>query len=147
MTDEGASATTRAPTLTIAAAELYTALTAERVTLVTPNRRLAAYHKREFDFAQQTAGRLAWPTPDILPFSTFVERSWHALNRATDDDQVAELIDAVQADVLWEQAIRKADPALAQTLMHVAQTTTEADRKSTRLNSSHERLSRMPSSA
>ena len=126
MTDEGGSATTRAPTLTITSAELYAALSAERVTLVTPNRRLAAYHKREFDFAQQAAGRIAWPTPDILPFSTFIERSWRALNHATDDDQVAELIDGVEADVLWEQAIRKADPALANALMNVAQTATEA---------------------
>ena len=126
MSVEGATVTTRTRTLTLSSADLYAALAGERVTLVTPNRRLAAHHKREFDSSQQAAGRIAWPTPDILPFSTFIERSWRALNRATDDDQVTELIDTVQADVLWEQAIRKADPALAQTLMHVAQTATEA---------------------
>ena len=126
MSVEGATVTTRARTLTLTLAELYAALSAERVTLVTPNRRLAAYHKREFDRVQQIAGHLAWPTPDILPFGTFIERSWCALHNAADDARSPELIDGVPADMLWEQAIRNADPALAQTLMHVAQTATEA---------------------
>src|SRR3972149_4010767 len=44
--------------------------------VVTPNRRLAAYLKRDYDRAQLAAGRAVWPTADMLPFSAFVERAY-----------------------------------------------------------------------
>ena len=107
-------------------AALHAAFAAERVTLVTPNRRLAAYHKREFDLAQLAGGQTAWPTPDILPFSTFVERSWYALSLAGEHASPPRLIDSVQSQLLWEQVIRKSATSLANALMNIAQTARQA---------------------
>ena len=110
------------PTLAL----LHAALAAERVTMVTPNRRLAAYHKHVFDLAQLASGRTAWPTPDILPFSTFVERVWHALSLAGERASPPRLIDSMQSQLLWEQVIRESDAALANALMNIAQTARQA---------------------
>ena len=50
----------------------------ERATVVTPNRRLAAYLKDQFDALQLESGLATWATPDILPITTFLERSYRA---------------------------------------------------------------------
>ena len=44
--------------------------------VVTPNRRLAARLKHQYDARQVQAGKPAWPTADILPLSAFVERAY-----------------------------------------------------------------------
>ena len=46
------------------------------VTVVTPNRRLAAALKREFDDAQAGRGLAVWESADILPLPAFVERAY-----------------------------------------------------------------------
>lgn len=107
-------------------AALHADIAGERVTLVTPNRRLAAYHKREFNRAQLSAGLAAWPTPDILPFPVFVERTWRVLNLRAEPADRAMLIDAVQSQLLWEQVIRKSDADPANSLMNVAQAARQA---------------------
>src|SRR5947209_3309727 len=61
----------------IAPTELFARLAgghAARVTVVTPNRRLAQSLQREFDRLQLAAGRASWEAPDILPFATFLAR-------------------------------------------------------------------------
>ncbi|MBL8524582.1 MAG: PD-(D/E)XK nuclease family protein [Betaproteobacteria bacterium] len=90
---------------------VFAALAAERVTLVTPNRRLAAWYKQAFDRTQIDAGRIAWPSADILPWTTFVERSWRSMALRVDGGAPLHLLDAPQAQLLWEQAIRKSDTA------------------------------------
>ena len=47
---------------------------AAKITVITPNRRLAQDLAREFDEQQIASGRAVWETADILPFSAFVER-------------------------------------------------------------------------
>ncbi|MGH8738608.1 MAG: hypothetical protein ACREVC_14715, partial [Burkholderiales bacterium] len=47
---------------------------AAKLTVVTPNRRLAQELAREFDAGQADKGLPVWESADILPFSAFVER-------------------------------------------------------------------------
>ena len=108
-------------------AALHADIAVERVTLVTPNRRLAAYHKREFDRAQLKAGLTAWPTPDILPYPAFVERTWHALNLRAPAATRATLIGAVQSQLLWEQVIRNADTLPVTSLLSIGQAARQAN--------------------
>lgn len=105
---------------------MHAALAADGVTLVTPNRRLTAYHKLEFDLAQQRRGLLAWPSPDILPFPAFVERSWRSLSQARPNEPARQLIDGSQSQLLWEQAIRRSDTELGNALMNVPQAARQA---------------------
>ena len=49
---------------------------AARITVLTPNRRLAQALAREFDQAQVARGLATWETADILSFGAFVERLW-----------------------------------------------------------------------
>ena len=105
---------------------LHADIAVERVTLVTPNRRLAAYHKREFDRAQLSAGRAAWPTPDILPFSAFVERTWHGLSLRTQPASRPTLLDNMQRQLLWEQVVRKSAAVPMNGLMNITQAARQA---------------------
>ncbi len=99
-------------------------LAAERVTLITPNRRLAIFHKRAFDRAQQQAGRMAWPSPDILPYPAWVERIWRNLALRVESGALPHLLDGVQSQLLWEQVIRKSDTVNG--LLNIAQTARQA---------------------
>ena len=105
---------------------LHADIAVERVTLVTPNRRLAAYHKREFDRAQLNAGLTVWPTPDILPFPAFVERTWHGLMLRAEPSTRSQLLDSAQSQLLWEQVVRKSAAASVNGLMNVAQAARQA---------------------
>src|SRR5256885_12575357 len=51
---------------------------AARITVVTPNRRLAQALTAEFDAFQIGKGLTVWEAPDILPFGAFVERLWRS---------------------------------------------------------------------
>ena len=105
--------------------ELFETLAAEaRVTVVTPNRRLAAYLKDEFDHAQLRAGRAAWASADILPIGTFFERSYRALNLRGGNEPQPQLLDAPQTQLLWEQVVNTSD--VASHLLSVAQTAKQA---------------------
>ncbi|MGH8672523.1 MAG: PD-(D/E)XK nuclease family protein [Burkholderiales bacterium] len=76
--------------------------------VLTPNRRLAAHLKREFDALQLTAGRTVWPTADILPYSAFLERVWQEFTRCTAADM---LLSAQQELALWARIIGASPPA------------------------------------
>ena len=80
-------------------------------TLVTPNRRLALHLQREFASAQQIAGRSVWQTPDILPLSAFVERSYDGALHAADSHALPPLLSTAQETALWEESIRRSDAA------------------------------------
>ena len=49
---------------------------AARITVVTPNRRLAQSLMAQFDAHQAVRGLAAWEAPDILPLDAFVVRLW-----------------------------------------------------------------------
>jgi probable DNA repair protein len=74
-------------------------------TLVTPNRRLAAWIERAFDAAQVKAGKRAWPRPDIVPFMAFVEREWRALV-SKGGNAPSRVLSEHATLALWERAIR-----------------------------------------
>ena len=113
-------------TALVTMAALHCELAAPRVTLVTPNRRLAVFHKREFERAQLTAGLAAWTTPDILPYAVFVERTWRTLTLRAGTGAHPQLLGAVQSQLLWEQVIHRSEVADAFALMNISQTAIQA---------------------
>jgi probable DNA repair protein len=78
-----------------------------RVTIVTPNERLATYLQQEYDEAQRGAGRLAWDTADILPLETFTERLYRSLTLDTGKVALPQLLSGIQCQYLWEELVGK----------------------------------------
>jgi ATP-dependent helicase/nuclease subunit B len=70
--------------------------------VVTPNRRLAAHLKREFDSRELASGRRVWPTALVLPYGAFLERIYSELTCFTVG---ATLLSLQQEMVLWEQSV------------------------------------------
>ncbi len=87
-------------------------------TVLTPNRRLALHLKREFDALQLAAGRTIWPTPDILPWTAWLERSYEDALHSEFGGDLPLLLSSAQELALWEEAIRGSD--LAGTLLSPA---------------------------
>ena len=87
--------------------EVFTRLAAAAdVTLVTPNRRLALALRREYDAAQARAGCRAWPSADILPLASFVERCYEDALYSDCGGELPLLLADAQARELWEETIR-----------------------------------------
>jgi probable DNA repair protein len=79
---------------------------AARLTVVTPNARLARELAREFDEGQIAKGLKVWETADILPLSAFAERLYED---ALYSDLAAELpllLTPAQELAMWEAQIR-----------------------------------------
>ena len=83
--------------------------------VLTSNRRLALHLKREFDSLQLAAGRSVWSTPNILPWTAWLERSYEDALHAEAGGALPMLLSAAQEQALWEEAIRGSD--LAATLL------------------------------
>ena len=81
--------------------------------LVTANRRLARTLKREFDAAQQAAGRQAWATPDILPWSAWLERFHDGAAHAASDGLLPRLLSPLQEQALWERIVGESEAGAA----------------------------------
>ncbi|MDH5222350.1 MAG: PD-(D/E)XK nuclease family protein [Betaproteobacteria bacterium] len=99
---------------------------AARVTVVTPNARLARELAREFDAGQAAKGLAVWETADILPLPSFAERLYED---ALYSDQAAKLpilLTDAQAQALWEAAIRES--RWGEALLAVPQAAAEAER-------------------
>jgi ATP-dependent helicase/nuclease subunit B len=94
------------------------------VTVVTPNRRLAATLKRVFDDAQIAANQRAWASPDIVPLATFFERTFQQRSRQHADTPL--LISSSHAQILWERIIRESENAESLALLSVAQAAKDA---------------------
>jgi probable DNA repair protein len=77
--------------------------------VVTPNRRLAAQLRREYDARQVEAGHSAWPTADILPFSAFVERAYGDALYSSHTAALPILLAPAQEQALWENLIRESE--------------------------------------
>jgi probable DNA repair protein len=84
--------------------DLHSAL-AEGAVVVTPNRRLARFLHREFDVVQRAAGRAAWPTPTILPYSTWLESSLDEAILADSVTGAALLLTPAQAATVWRRIV------------------------------------------
>jgi probable DNA repair protein len=81
--------------------------------VVTPNRRLAAYLRREYDRAQLAAGRTVWPTADILPFPALVERAYSDALYSGHAAGLAILLAPAQEQALWESILRESEAGKA----------------------------------
>jgi len=79
---------------------------AARLTVVTPNRRLAQALAREFDAGQAAKDLNVWETADILPFSAFVERLYEDALYSDIASQLPALLTGAQERALWEAVIR-----------------------------------------
>jgi probable DNA repair protein len=79
---------------------------ASRLSVVTPNRRLAQELAREFDAGQAAKDLKVWETADILPLSAFIERLYEDALYADLAAQLPLLLTPAQEQALWEAAIR-----------------------------------------
>jgi len=89
--------------------ELFTQLAqghGARITVLTPNRRLAQSLQRDFDRSRLAHGLAAWETADILPFGAFVERLWEDALYSDLAPGVPLVLIPAQEHALWEEAIR-----------------------------------------
>jgi probable DNA repair protein len=82
---------------------------AARITVVTPNQRLAHSLTLEFDDYQLARGLTSWEAADILPFGAFVERLWEdALYSPIGEMRGSELpllLTPAQEQHLWERIL------------------------------------------
>jgi len=76
-----------------------------RITVVTPNRRLAQFLRAEFDRARVAAGETSWETCDVLPLEALAERMWEDALFSELASEMPVLLSAVQEGALWLQAI------------------------------------------
>jgi len=76
-----------------------------RVTVVTPNRRLAAALARDFDGERAAAGCRTWEAPDILPLAAFIQRLYEDALYSELAAAMPQLLLPVQQQALWEKVI------------------------------------------
>jgi ATP-dependent helicase/nuclease subunit B len=97
------------PGRTVSKHELFERLAegqAAKLTVVTPNRRLAQALAREFDRGQADRGLPVWETADILPLSAFVERLYEDALYSGLASALPLLLTEAQETELWDQVIR-----------------------------------------
>ena len=86
---------------------MFTQLSPESVTLVTPNERLAASLKRQFNDTQIASGHTTWASPDILPIGRFFERLFLQIMHRVPGLITRQLISPDLSLMLWEQVIKQ----------------------------------------
>ncbi|HJS37708.1 MAG TPA: hypothetical protein VJ789_06205, partial [Burkholderiales bacterium] len=82
---------------------------AARVTVVTPNARLARELAREFDAGQAAKDLKVWETADVLPLSALVERLYEDALYSELAGELPLLLTPAQAQALWEAQIRSSE--------------------------------------
>src|SRR3954471_476288 len=82
---------------------------AARLTIVTPNQRLAQRLTLDFDDYQLARGLTSWEAADILPFGAFVERLWEDALYSDGGERLPLLLTAAQEQYLWERILAAAD--------------------------------------
>src|ERR1700741_4285607 len=80
-----------------------------RITVVTPNQRLAHSLTLEFDDYQLARGLTSWEAADILPFGAFVERLWEDALYSDLGDKLPLLLTPAQEQHLWERILADSD--------------------------------------
>jgi ATP-dependent helicase/nuclease subunit B len=76
-----------------------------RITVVTPNQRLAHSLTLEFDDYQLARGLTSWEAADILPYGAFVERLWEDALYSDLGERLPLLLTAAQEQHLWERIL------------------------------------------
>jgi len=80
---------------------------AARITVLTPNRRLAQSLMADFDAHQSAGGLAAWEAPDILPLDAFVVRLWE--DALYSGRELPLLLAAAQEQAIWEEILAGSD--------------------------------------
>lgn len=83
---------------------LFQQITPESV-IVTPNRRLAATLNQLYQSYMRRMNLSCWETPQILPYSTWVQTMWRKHN-TYNQDEPCYLLNSLQEHRLWESLIR-----------------------------------------
>ncbi|HYL90247.1 MAG TPA: PD-(D/E)XK nuclease family protein [Burkholderiales bacterium] len=78
-----------------------------RITVVTPNRRLAHRLTLDFDDYQIARGLSSWEAADILPFGSWVERLWEDALYSDLGGSLPLLLTPAQEQHLWEGILAK----------------------------------------
>jgi len=76
------------------------------VTVVTPNRRLAAALERDFDAFQAGRGHSSWEAADVLSFAAFVQRGHEDALYSGEAADLPLLLAPAQEHALWEGIVR-----------------------------------------
>ena len=82
---------------------------AARITVVTPNQRLAHRLTLDFDDYQLARGLTSWEAADILPFGAFVERLWEDALYSDGGERLPLLLTPAQEQHVWERILAAAD--------------------------------------
>lgn len=77
-------------------------------TLITPTARLGRYFRHHYARLQLRAGRNAWPTPDILPWHGWLQRTWEDVALRQGLEQV--VLGPHQQEHVWREIINRSTP-------------------------------------
>src|SRR5712692_1660079 len=83
------------------------------LTVVTPNRRLAAALARDFDSHQTARGLASWESADILPFPALVERLYEDALYSELATRLPILLSSAEEQALWEEVIAASESGKA----------------------------------
>ena len=84
-----------------------------RLSVVTPNQRLAGALRRDFDARQIAKGLSSWETADVLPLAALVERLYEDALYSELATQLPVLLTAAQEQSLWEDIVRGSEAGRA----------------------------------
>ena len=104
------------------------------VTVLTASRRLAYALRLGFAQGAQAAGKAAWRSPRVLPWSTWLREQWLELRSRADVDETLplHLFNSAQSRILWDEVVHDSD--LAQQLLSPAHAARMAARSWQRLH-------------
>ncbi len=88
-------------------------------TVLTPNRRLAASLRKQYDRLQQQANQQSWQNPDILPLTSWLERCWEEIQVGGKAEPLT-LLTPLQEQFIWEYIVRTSKAS--ELLLHVGAT-------------------------
>ena len=80
-----------------------------RITVVTPNLRLALELGRQFDAFQLARGLALWDAPDILPLSAFVSRAFEDASYSERGAALPIVLASAEEQALWEDILEQSD--------------------------------------
>ena len=81
---------------------------AARITVVTPNRRLAQALTADFDAFQIEKNLSVWEAADILPFAAWLQRLWEDALYSELGGTLPLLLTPAQEQAIWEEILRDA---------------------------------------
>nr|VFK58779.1 MAG: probable DNA repair protein [Candidatus Kentron sp. TUN]VFK67503.1 MAG: probable DNA repair protein [Candidatus Kentron sp. TUN] len=96
-------------------------------TVLTVNRRIARSLRLVYDAKRTADGLLSWETPDVLPLSAWVQRSWEEFSIQS-EIPLPVLLSPSQEHALWERVIRETVEPNGAELLQISQMAQDAKR-------------------